>query len=156
MILELKLQDIRNKLLILLDFFKKICAIKIKDIPSQIDKIVVGKSKVNSYLLKNISVVEEDDLKYVINIPLYAFIDCQSLSSVTIPSSVTFIGYKAFYGCTSLENVYVKSTTPPSLNGSVFTSSPIIHVPVGSEDAYKSATNWSNYASRIVGDIVVE
>lgn len=35
-----------------------------------------------------------------------AFSDCKSLTSVTIPDSVTSIGYGAFSGCTSLTDVY--------------------------------------------------
>lgn len=34
-----------------------------------------------------------------------AFLNCTSLKSITIPDSVTSIGYSAFSGCTSLENV---------------------------------------------------
>jgi hypothetical protein len=37
----------------------------------------------------------------------YAFIDCFSLGSVTIPNSVTSIGVQAFYGCTSLTSVTI-------------------------------------------------
>ena len=38
----------------------------------------------------------------VTSIGKYAFCDCSSLKSVTIPKGVTSIGYAAFYGCTSL------------------------------------------------------
>ena len=40
-------------------------------------------------------------------IPAYAFRDCTSLTSVTIPSGVTSIGQSAFYGCTSLTSVTI-------------------------------------------------
>ncbi|MBO5855670.1 MAG: leucine-rich repeat domain-containing protein, partial [Alistipes sp.] len=84
-----------------------------------------------------------------------AFYDCSSLTSVTIPDSVTEIGQCAFDNCTSLTSVYCKATTPPSLGGtSVFDSNGSgrkIYVPAGSVNAYKSATNWFEYRSAIVG-----
>ena len=84
-----------------------------------------------------------------------AFAGCKSLTSVTIPDSVTTIGNYAFYNCISLTSVYCKAITPPSLDGtSVFGnngSGRKIYVPAESVDAYKGATNWSQYASAIVG-----
>ena len=84
-----------------------------------------------------------------------AFYFCESLTSVTIPDSVTTIGSSAFYDCTSLTSVYCEVTTPPTLGGSyVFdnnASGRKIYVPVESVEAYKSATNWSEYAANIVG-----
>ena len=38
-----------------------------------------------------------------------AFEDCSGLKSVTIPSSVTSIGYEAFYGCSGLTSVTIPS-----------------------------------------------
>ena len=40
-------------------------------------------------------------------IPGYAFNDCDWLTSITIPDSVTSIGYAAFYGCTGLTSVTI-------------------------------------------------
>ncbi len=37
----------------------------------------------------------------------YAFYDCDSLTSITIPNSVTSIGYGAFYGCSSLTSITI-------------------------------------------------
>ena len=89
----------------------------------------------------------------------YAFLYCTSLTSVTIPDSVTTIRYAAFSYCTSLTSVYCKATTPPSLGDSAFKyySNGVsinigcsIYVPRGCGSAYKSATNWSDYAADIV------
>ena len=84
-----------------------------------------------------------------------AFEYCSSLTSVTIGGSVTSIGNSAFEYCSSLTSVYCKATTPPALGGTwVFDSNGSgrkIYVPTESVSAYKSATNWSNYADAIVG-----
>ena len=79
----------------------------------------------------------------------YAFYKCSSLTSVTIPNSVTSIGQYAFYGCSGLTSVTIEAETPPTLGSEVFhnTNNCPIYVPCGTIDAYKTA--WSNYASRI-------
>ena len=102
----------------------------------------------------------------------YTFSDCSGLTSVTIPSGVIRIGQDAFYGCRSLRNitfpssvtyigsgciymtqgtnVTIEATTPPGLgypNG--MNSASHIYVPSESVEAYKAATNWSSYASKI-------
>ena len=67
------------------------------------------------------------------------------------------IGNSAFELCTNLTDIYLKSTTPPTLgNIDAIPTTTIIHVPVGSGETYKSATNWSNHASKIVEDIILE
>ena len=84
----------------------------------------------------------------------HAFAGCSSLTSVTIGNSVTTIGVYAFAYCSSLESVYCKPTTPPSIGNWVFdnnASGRKIYVPAESVAAYQTASNWSNYASDIVG-----
>jgi hypothetical protein len=92
---------------------------------------------------------------YITNIPRNLFSNCANLTSVTIGDSVTSIGNFAFHYCSSLTSVYCKAITPPTLTGSfVFDSNGSgrkIYVPSGSVNAYKSATNWSEYASDIIG-----
>lgn len=83
-------------------------------------------------------------------IPQHTFNKCYSLSAMTIPSGITEIAYEAFYKCSGLTSVTVLATTPPTLGNSVFDFTTCqIFVPCESVEAYKSAPNWSNYASRI-------
>ena len=87
----------------------------------------------------------------VTSIGEYAFYGCSKLQNVTIPSSVTRIGV-AFNVCTSLKSVTVESETPPALDDDVFSwasKSLVIYVPAESVDAYKAASGWSEYASKI-------
>ena len=92
----------------------------------------------------------------VTSLDTYAFQYCYSLASVTIPSSVTSISNYAFSGCTGVGAYHVLPTTPPTLSSTnAFTGIPsdcIIYVPAASLAAYKDATNWSTYASSMVGE----
>lgn len=76
-----------------------------------------------------------------------------SLSTITIPDNVTTIGKQAFYGCSGLTSITINATTPPTIGSDVFrnTHNCPIYVPCESVNAYKSASGWSTYASRIYG-----
>ena len=81
-----------------------------------------------------------------------AFSSCSSLTSATIGNGVTSIGGGAFQSCPSLTSITIEATTPPTLadnNAFNYTNDCPIYVPSASVEAYKAATNWSNYASRI-------
>ena len=109
----------------------------------------------------------------VTSIGSYSFQNCNSLTSITIPSGVTSIGNRAFYycsgltsctigigvtsigdeafrWCSSLKSITVDATIPPTLGSLAFYGSTCrIYVPSGSLEAYKSASEWSDYADRI-------
>lgn len=93
----------------------------------------------------------------ITTINLGAFRYCKSLVSITIPSSVTNIKTQAFLGCNNLTDIYLKPLTPPALDNTSITihATVKIHVPIGSGEAYRSATNWSALPNIIIEDIPV-
>lgn len=72
------------------------------------------------------------------------------LSTLTIPASVTSMGASILYN-TTLPELIMLPTTPPTIASNTFTNSTItvIKVPTASVDSYKSATYWSSLASKI-------
>ena len=88
----------------------------------------------------------------VTSIGIYSFQNCSHLTSVTIPASKMTIDNYAFYDCASLTSVTVYATEVPRLKEHVFddnASGRKIYVFSDLEGAYKSAENWSTYASAI-------
>ena len=80
-----------------------------------------------------------------------AFHYCNSLTDITLGADVTTIGQEAFNSCYNLVSFTIKATTPPTLGTSAFgnINNLTIYVPDESVDAYKTATNWSNYFNKI-------
>lgn len=150
--------------------------VALNDISSEVDRLEINRLP---YLFrKEIIVIAEEDLSDCTQIRNYAIQNNTNLINVDIPDSVTAIGREAFRGCKNLKNitipasvtdighwtffnsglehVYLHSTTPPTITNSVWSHRiSTIHVPIGSGDIYKSATNWSQYADKIVEDIII-
>lgn len=104
------------------------------------------------FVSRNLTNVTEEMLDGITKIRIRAFRGCSSLTSIEIPKIVTSIEREAFCDCNSLTSVTVLATTPPTLGTDAFTdthSDLKIYVPSGSVNAYKTATNWSTYASKI-------
>ncbi|MBR4028372.1 MAG: leucine-rich repeat protein [Alistipes sp.] len=80
-----------------------------------------------------------------------AFFSSVGLKSITIPKSVTTIGYLAFGMITDIESIYCKATTPPSTGGNIYESNSCnIYVPFESYQDYVTAGGWSQYAASIL------
>ena len=83
-----------------------------------------------------------------------AFYSCSNLTEASFPNA-TSIMTNAFYNCSGLTTIYVgtnTSTVCTLSNTNAFnncTKLTNIYVPASLVDSYKSATNWSSYASKI-------
>ena len=77
----------------------------------------------------------------------YCFKGCTSLTSITIPNSVTKLSNECFRGCTSLKEVTYLAETPPRTSYSFDDEAQkTLYVPESSVEAYKtSSCDWSNF-----------
>ena len=100
-----------------------------------------------NYKLKSIIIPDT-----VVDISDMALDGCSSLTEITIPAGVKTIDMQAFYGCSALTKVTCLPITPPIFHSTQQfdnTNNCPIYVPAESVSAYKAASGWSRYASRI-------
>ena len=93
--------------------------------------------------------VELTDIK---EIGSFTFNGCTALSLAIIGDTVTKIDSSAFLNCTTLARLVVKAATPPTLASNALNGCfklTAIYVPDEAVEAYKAATNWIGYASKI-------
>ena len=86
------------------------------------------------------------------NIGGYAIYGIDALGSLEIPATVTRMSDYAVHSANGLRWLRMRPTTPPTTSQytfSSFSSRCKIIVPDGSGEAYKTATRWKTYASRI-------
>ena len=151
------------------------CAIKTVKIPSGVTSvgsyafygckglrevtIPPGVTSFGTYAFSNCDSLQQITIPSgVTTIGNYALQSCLALQKITIPSTVTSIGSSAFTTCRSVKEYHFEPTAPPTLGGtSAFSNIPSdckFYVPYSEDhsilDAYKAATNWSTYASRMV------
>ena len=84
-----------------------------------------------------------------------AFSGCSGLTSLTLPSSVSSIGESAFSGCSGLSSIYVNWESPLSIDASTFedanTGKCILYVPKGTYDDYW-ISNWGIFENIVEYD----
>ena len=87
------------------------------------------------------------------NFCMGCFEGCPNLKYVTLPATLQTIGCRTFSGDSALIYIKCLAITPPTIQSSLWldgtNSSFKIYVPDDSVDAYKVASYWSTYASRI-------
>lgn len=90
--------------------------------------------------------------KSIENLGSYAFSNTK-IKSLVLPENVEWIADYALYA-SSLEYLYVKAVEPPQISWTgrynFIDDVKNIYVPQSAVNAYKSATGWDNYASKIV------
>jgi hypothetical protein len=89
------------------------------------------------------------------SIGIAAFQGCRKILTVTFGSpSISLVDSYAFDGDFALNSITFASTVPPTLtstNAFTLNSFTMIYVPTASVSAYKAATNWVSFSTRIVG-----
>ena len=105
---------------------------------------------VNCYDLKSITLSNIETFNVSI------FSNCYSIKTIIIPNTLTSIANNVFQNCYNILKYHFQSTTPPTLGTNVFTGinqNCKIYVPYSEDhsvlNAYKTATNWSNWADYI-------
>ena len=108
-------------------------------------KKVGNASFVNCHNLTEINGIENVEV-----IDIDGFNSCTSLEKIEL-NNITSIGQYAFANDPSLKAVVIRVSTPPTLSAGAFINSNgvFIYVPNEGLSDYKSATNWSDIASRI-------
>ncbi|MFW5517387.1 MAG: leucine-rich repeat domain-containing protein [Segatella copri] len=75
------------------------------------------------------------------------FYGCSGLTSITIPNSVTSLGHRCFYECSGLTEVHANRETPPATGAYIFygcESLETIYVPIGASANY-GIDPWNAY-----------
>ena len=81
---------------------------------------------------------------------IYKYYGCSSLTSVTIPNSVTSIGNGAFKNCVNIENFYCYAEEVPSAGYGAFdgfSKNATLYVPASAIEAYKTTEPWSSFGT---------
>ena len=85
----------------------------------------------------------------VTSIGYSAFNGCGGLSSVVLGNSVEKISNKVFEGCYSLTSLYSLNTTPPGIGDYNFTNNQYmttnVYVPEEALEAYQNAERWKDF-----------
>ena len=93
----------------------------------------------------------------------FSFSFCENLTSIVLPSSLTGMGHRDFYGCTKLTTIYAYMNVPPRyydtrypdfyypfefgsnsiMNG--VRDNAVLYIPKGSSSAYSKAIDWREF-----------
>ena len=111
--------------------------------------------KLEQYIFMGDTALETVTFPKVASVATQAMESCSALTYVDLPICKS-INAKGFNKCSSLETLILRRTTDVCAlaNVSAFTGTPIasgtgfIYVPSALVDSYKSATNWSTFASQ--------
>ena len=105
----------------------------------------------SAFEYKNVQTVSLPNCLYV---GYKGFCSCASLTTVNLPVCSS-LHSAAFYSCTNLQTIYIGTAlstvaTMEASNALSYCSAlQSIYVPASLVDAYKTATNWSYYSSKI-------
>lgn len=125
-----------------------------RTITSVDDDTIISVGQYAFYNCKNLTTA---NFKSATDVLQYAFEDCSSLANVNF-TNVINIKWNVFLNCSSLTTLILRAnqvctlSNTNSLNGTPIATSTTegyIYVPDDLVESYKTATNWSTYASKI-------
>ena len=117
------------------------------DMRSQITSFVLGNEveRIPSSLCWGMSLTSVTIPQSVTSIGNSVFASCNSLTTINIPYAVTSIGNGAFSSCNNLNLVYCELGAPLSINNTTFeNASPTIYVPSCAYTAFSNAPVWKD------------
>lgn len=110
-----------------------------------------------TFIFNGMTSLEEVVLPSVTNMSHNCFVSCSKIKKVDF-HKITYFGFSIFSGCTNFETLIVRTPSVAQMGSSnLLTNTKIaggtgyIYVPDNLVDSYKTATNWSTYASQIKG-----
>lgn len=104
----------------------------------------------NCTYLKTIKVLNINNPKNLsLRLDNNCFKSCSRLETVDLPANTYQILDYVFQSCSALKTLICRAVTPPAIYSTAFSgvTFDVIYVPDNSLSAYKSASNWSKYAS---------
>lgn len=113
-----------------------------------------GITSIENYLFNNCFNLKRCNIpSSITTIKTNAFSYCYTMGTAVIPANVTTIDSAAFFS-TGISEYHVKPTAPPTVSSNSLTVGygTKIYVPAASLETYKTATNWSTWASYMVGE----
>jgi hypothetical protein len=118
-------------------------------------------SNLQSYTFSGCSSLTSVELPNLTELGTDMFTSCKSLKNIVIPNTVTKVAGYVFTNCSSLKRVdFSNHTAVPTLSSTnVFRDTHAdlqIKVPASLIDSWKTATNWSAYADKIVTEFTNE
>ena len=152
------------------ELFTKLADGSITDVTAD-DLAGVTELRRNAFSYSSIKNIELPNT--LITIGQSSFGYCQGIRSIEIPDSVQTIGESVFNGSWQIKTITIgagvksignyafnissnavytiRATTPPTIQPSTFYASanPTFYVPQGCAEAYKTATNWAQFADMI-------
>ena len=120
-----------------------------------VDKLVVPNLKtLGAKSLNGIQTKVVADLGEITSLPYhwYSKLFCNSVECIGLPDTLTSMDTHSMYMDSGFKTLVMKAITPPTIQSNTFMSLPSsakFYIPDNSVQAYKTATNWSSYASRI-------
>ena len=112
-------------------------------------------TSINQYAFQNCYRLKMIKFPFVTGVGAYAFYRCSGIQIADFSVLTSSIGMNAFNSCSALKSFILRTGTMVSLSSiNAFSGTPIasgtgyIYVPSALVDTYKSATNWSTYATQ--------